>query len=373
VRVGIPTEVKDHEYRVAVTPDGARELAARGHDVLVQRGAGEGAGFPDTDYEAAGCDLIDTADGLWAQAELVVKVKEPVPDEYRHLRADLALFTFLHLAGDRALTGELLQRKVTAVAYETVQDRHGRLPLLAPMSEIAGRMSAQVGASYLEKERGGCGVLIGGATGVDAARVVVIGAGMAGSSAARVAAGMGADVTVVDTDMDKLRAVEQTIMGSVATAISTSGVIARLVRDAHVVIGAALNVGARAPHLVTEEMVTTMQPGAVVVDISIDQGGCVETTRMTTHSQPTFVRHGVVHYCVGNMPGAVPRTSTLALTNVTLPYLLRLADLGIEGAARADAGLARGVNTYEGALTNEAVAEAHGREHRALANLVPPT
>lgn len=360
--VGVPAEVKGHEYRVAVTPDGADELKRRGHRLLVERGAGAGAGFADALYAAAGADLLPSAEDVWSNADLVVKVKEPVPAEYPYLHPGLLLFTFLHLAGDRRLTQELLDRKVTAIAYETVRDVRGRLPLLAPMSEIAGRMATQVGAAYLERERGGCGVLIGGAVGVDPASVVVVGAGVAGSSAARVAVGMDADVVIVDTDTDKLRKVQWNLGGRLRTASSTAAAIERLVTGAHVVIGAALKVGARAPHVVTEDMVSRMRPGAVVVDISIDQGGCVETSRMTTHSEPTFVRHGVTHYCVGNMPGAVPQTSTLALTNATLPYLLTFSDQGIERALSADPTLSGGLNCYAGHLTSGSVAEAHGFE-----------
>lgn len=357
--IGVPAEVKDHEYRVAVTPDGADELTRRGHHVLVERGAGVGAGFDDDRYRAVGAEIRPSAERVWSETDLVVKVKEPVPSEYRHFRPGLMLFTFLHLAGDRRLTEELLNHKVTSIAYETVRDGHGRLPLLAPMSEIAGRMAAQAGAAYLEKARGGCGVLVGGAVGVDPARVIIIGAGVAGSSAARVAVGMDADVVIVDTDTDKLRQCQGSLRGRLRTAPSTAVSLERLVSGAHVVIGAALNAGARAPHLVTEEMVSEMQPGAVVVDISIDQGGCVETSRMTTHSDPTFTQHGVIHYCVGNMPGAVPQTSTMALTNATLPYVLRLSDRGLQGALADDPCLAAGLSTHEGQLTSAPVAEAH--------------
>lgn len=357
--IGVPAEVKDHEYRVSVTPDGVAELAAHGHDVLVQSGAGAGAGFADDEYAAARAQVLANASQVWGRADLVVKVKEPVAQEYGYLRPGLTLFTYLHLGGNRELTLQLMDCNVTALAYETIEDNAGRLPLLAPMSEIAGRMAAQVGASYLERALGGCGVLIGGALGVDAARVVVIGAGVVGSSAARVAAGMDADVVIIDRDADRLRSAEAVIGTRVRTALSTSTTIANHVRDAHVVIGAALQPGARAPHLVTEGMVGTMRSGSVIVDVSIDQGGCVETSRMTTHSEPTFRHHDVIHYCVGNMPGAVPWTSTQALTNATLPYLLAVADMGVEEAVRTGKGIASGCNVWDGALTNEAVAEAH--------------
>lgn len=367
--VGIPAEIKDHEYRVAVTPDGVRELRRGGHRVIVERGAGLGAGFLDVDYKAVEAEVLPSAEEIWSEADLIVKVKEPVPAEYGHFRPGLMLFTFLHLAGDRPLTEALIQHQVTGIAYETVQDQHGRLPLLAPMSEIAGRMAPQVAAGYLERARGGCGVLIGGAVGVEPARVIVIGAGVAGTSAARVAVGMDADVVVIDTDTDKLRAVEQVLRGRLRTAASTRASVERHVTDAHVVIGAALNVGAKAPHVVTKSMVEQMRPGAVVVDISIDQGGAVETSRMTTHSHPTFVADDVIHYCVGNMPGAVPQTSTLALTNVTLPFITTLAAGGLD-ALRRSSGLARGLNTFEGVLTNASVGDAHGITTGSLVDVI---
>jgi alanine dehydrogenase len=360
VIVGIPTEVKDHEYRVAATPEGVRELVRAGHAALVQSGAGAGSSIPDEAYAAAGAEVVATAEEVFERAELIVKVKEPQPAEFELLRSGQVLFTYLHLAADGGLTRFLLERGVTGIAYETVQSADGRLPLLAPMSEIAGRMAPHVAASLLEREHGGRGVLMGGATGVAPAQVVVLGAGMAGANAAWIAAGMEASVTVVDRNVDRLRWIDELWRGRIQTIMSSSLAIERLVLDADVVIGAVLVPGARAPHLVSASMVAEMRTGAVLIDIAIDQGGCFETSRMTTHSDPTFVVDGVVHYAVGNMPGAVPRTSTYALTNVTLPYVLLLAELGPEEAARRDPALARGINTYRGEVTNEGVARAHG-------------
>jgi alanine dehydrogenase len=370
VNVGIPTEVKDHEYRVAATPEGARELATAGHRVLVQAGAGEGSAIADDDYRAAGAEILPDADDVFATAEMIVKVKEPQPEEYHRFREGQILFTFLHLAADERLTRFLAERNVPSVAYETVQGADGRLPLLAPMSEIAGRMAPHVGASWLERPHGGRGVLMGGASGVAPASVVVLGAGMAGGNAAWIGAGMEADIAVVDRDVERLRFIDQIWRGRVQTVASSELAVERLVLDADLVVGAVLVPGARAPHLVTAEMVKQMRSGAVLVDISIDQGGCFETSRMTTHSDPTYVVDGVVHYCVGNMPGAVPRTSTYALTNVTLPYVIRIANLGLEEALRTDPTLVPGVNVYAGQVTNEGVAEAHGMPLAKLPTLV---
>jgi alanine dehydrogenase len=371
VIVGVPKEVKDNEFRVALTPEGARELTLAGHRVLVQRGAGEGSSLFEERYVRAGAEVVDTAEEVWRQADMVLKVKEPVPAEFDLLQEGQILFTFLHLAADRELTEVLLHRKVHALGYETVQLEDGRLPLLAPMSEIAGRMAPHVGARLLEKEHGGRGILMGGVSGVRPAKVLVLGAGMAGSNAAWIAAGMEAEVMVVDKDLDKLRYIDQIHKGRIVTLMSDRLTLEQRVREADVVIGAVLVPGARAPKLVTEEMVASMRPGSVVVDISIDQGGCVETSRMTTHSDPTFVAHGVVHYCVGNMPGAVPNTSTYALTNVTLPYVLAIADRGLEEALRSDPALVRGLNTYGGVLTSRPVAEAHDLEHTPVSAVVP--
>jgi alanine dehydrogenase len=370
VIVGIPTEVKTHEYRVAATPEGVRELVGGGHEVVVQAGAGEGSAISDEQYRAAGAGTRPTPDDVFAEADLIVKVKEPQPQEYERFREGQALFTYLHLAADEGLTRFLAERRVHAVAYETVQTADGLLPLLAPMSEIAGRMAPQVGASALERPHGGRGVLMGGASGVEPARVVILGAGMAGSNAAQIAAGMEAEVTIVDRNIDRLRDVDRIWHGRIRTVASSRLAIERLVLGADLVVGAVLIPGAKAPHLVTAEMVTRMQTGSVLVDISIDQGGCFETSHVTTHADPTYVVDGVVHYCVGNMPGAVPRTSTYALTNVTLPYVLAIADRGLEGAIRADPALARGVNVWDGRITNEGVAEAHGLTSAPLESLV---
>jgi alanine dehydrogenase len=370
VIVGIPREVKDHEYRVAATPEGVRELVDAGHTVVLEEGAGAGSSLSEDRYKRAGAQFLATADDVWREAEMILKVKEPIPSEFDRMREGQILFTYLHLAADRALTEELLRRNVQAVAYETVQLADGRLPLLAPMSEVAGRMAPHVAARFLEKEAGGRGVLMGGVSGVRPAKVLVLGAGMAGANAAWIAAGMEAEVIVVDTNLDKLRFIDQIHKGRIVTLMSDRLTLEQRVREADAVIGSVLVPGALAPKLITEEMVASMRPGSVIVDVAIDQGGCVETSHMTTHSDPTFVMHDVVHYCVGNMPGAVPNTSTYALTNVTLPYALRIAGLGVEAAIRADPPLAGGVNVYDGRVTNEGVAEAHGIEHVALDDLL---
>jgi alanine dehydrogenase len=370
VIVGIPKEVKDSEYRVAASPEGVRELTGAGHDVVLEAGAGVGSALADADFEAAGAKILPDADALFEAADLIVKVKEPQPQEYERFREGQLLFTYLHLAADRRLTEFLMDRGVTSVAYETVQLDDRRLPLLAPMSEIAGRIAPHVGANYLEKPYGGRGVLMGGASGVAPARVVVLGAGMAGLNAAWIAAGMEAEVLVLDRNVDRLRYIDQIQRGRIRTIASSGLAIEQLVTQADLLIGAVLIPGARAPHLVTREMVAAMRPGAVIVDISIDQGGCVETSHVTTHSDPVYLVDDVVHYCVGNMPGAVPRTSTYALTNVTLPYAIQIAGLGLEDAIREDAALAAGVNVYGGAVTNEGVAQAHGLAFTPLGDLV---
>lgn len=357
--IGIPREVKDNEYRVALTPEGARELTRAGHQVLLEKGAGGGSSLFEDRYIRAGAEILATADEVWSQAEMILKVKEPVEQEYHRMRKGQILFTYLHLAASRDCTQALIDEQILGVAYETVQDEHGRLPLLAPMSEIAGRMAPHVGARLQEKEYGGRGVLLGGVSGVRPAKVLVLGAGMAGANAAWIAAGMEAEVIVVDKNLDKLRFIDQVHRGRIMTLMSDQLTLEQRVREADVLIGSVLVPGARAPKLVTEHMVASMRPGSVIIDVAIDQGGCVETSRMTTHSDPTYIEHGVVHYCVGNMPGAVPNTSTYALTNVTLPYALLIANLGLEDAVRADPALAAGLNVYAGQVTNRAVAEAH--------------
>jgi len=370
VIVGIPKEVKDSEYRVAATPEGVAEIVGAGHRVVVQSTAGEGSALTDAQFVAAGAVIAPDADAVFAQADMIMKVKEPQPQEYERFRPGQVLFTYLHLAADEALTRFLADREVAAVAYETVQTPDGRLPLLAPMSEIAGRMAPHAGASNLERPKGGRGVLMGGAAGVAPAHVVILGAGMAGANAAWIAAGMEAEVTIVDKNVERLRFVDQIQRGRVQTVASSGLAIERLVLEADLVVGAVLVPGAKAPHLVSEDLVSRMRHGAVLVDISIDQGGCFETSHVTTHSEPTYVLHDVVHYCVGNMPGAVPRTSTYALTNVTRPYAVEIASLGLEGAVRADPALALGVNAYRGRITNAGVAEAHGLEATPLHDLV---
>jgi alanine dehydrogenase len=372
VDVGIPREVKDNEYRVAATPEGVRELVRAGHRVAVQASAGDGSAIGDDQFAAAGAEILPDADAVFAAADMIVKVKEPQPEEYQRFREGQVLFTYLHLAADERLTRFLVDRRVASVAYETVQTPDGRLPLLAPMSEIAGRMAPQEGAVALERPKGGRGVLMGGASGVAPARVVVLGAGMAGANAAQIAAGMEAEVTVVDRNVERLRDIDRVWHGRIQTVMSSTLAIERLVVQADMVVGAVLIPGARAPHLVSAATVGAMQPGAVLVDISIDQGGCFETSHVTTHSDPTYIVDGVVHYCVGNMPGAVPRTSTYALTNVTLPYVTAIADRGLEAAVRDDGALALGVNVYDGAITTEGVAAAHGLDAVSLSSLIDP-
>lgn len=357
--VGVPAEVKDHELRVALTPDGVTELVAHGHRVLVERGAGEGSSIHDSDYEAAGAALVDR-DEAWG-AELVVKVKEPEPEEWDRLRPDLVLLAFLHLAAHPALADALLATGTGALAYETVRLHDGSLPLLAPMSEVAGRLATQVGAHFLEAGSGGRGVLLGGAPGVRPGRVVVLGAGNVGWNAAWVAAGMEAEVLLLDKDVDRLRWVDQIHRGRIMTLASTRAAVERSVAQADLVIGAVLVPGRRAPTLVSEQMVRTMKPGAVIVDVAIDQGGCVEGIAETTHTEPVYEAHGVLHYAVGNIPGAVPHTSTYALTNVTLPYIAAVVEQGLARAARSDPALHAGVNTFGGRLVNPAVAAALGR------------
>jgi alanine dehydrogenase len=369
--IGVPKEVMEAEYRVAMTPVGVRELTAEGHQVLIERDAGAGSSIPDVAFERAGAELVRSAEDVWERADLILKVKEPQRSEFSMMRAGQILFTYLHLAAHRDVTESLIERKVTAVAYETVEGFDGRLPLLAPMSEIAGRMASHVAAHFLERAAGGRGILLSGVSGVHPARVCVIGAGMAGMNAAWIAQGMEAEVVLLDKNVERLRYVDHIHKGRILTLASASLVIEEQVALADVVIGAVLVTGALAPKLITEGMVASMKPGSVFVDISIDQGGCSETSRVTTHTHPTYVTHGVVHYCVGNMPGAVPHTSTYALTNATLPYVVALARKGFAGAIREDPALAKGVNVHEGRVTNRPVAEAHGLESTPLTALVP--
>ncbi|MGV0805264.1 alanine dehydrogenase [Mycolicibacterium setense] len=354
--VGIPTEIKNNEYRVAITPAGVAELTRRGHDVIIQAGAGEGSAITDNDFKAAGAEIVTTADQVWAEAELLLKVKEPIAAEYSRMRKGQTLFTYLHLAASKECTDALLSSGTTSIAYETVQTADGALPLLAPMSEVAGRLSAQVGSYHLMRTQGGRGVLMGGVPGVAPAEVVVIGGGVAGYNAARIAKGMGAHVTVFDLNINTLRKIDNESGGSIETRYSSSLELEEAVKKADLVIGAVLIPGAKAPKLVTNSTVAHMKPGAVLVDIAIDQGGCFEDSRPTTHDDPTFAVHDTVFYCVANMPGSVPRTSTFALTNATMPYVLKLADKGWKAACAADQALAKGLSTHEGALLSEQVA-----------------
>ena len=370
MKIGTPTEVKNSEHRVAITPAGAHELVAQGHTVLVQRGAGVGSSIPDAEYVAAGATMVDHADDLWAEADMVLKVKEPLPEEYHRLRPGLLLFTFLHLAANRACTDALLNSGTTAIAYETVQGPTGQLPLLYPMSEVAGCLAPLVGAHSLMTPQGGRGVLMGGVGGVASAKVVVLGGGVAGQNAANVALGMGADVTVLDTDLEKLRAVRWRWEGRVKHLTSSTLAIRQQVAEADLVIGSVLIPGARTPRLVTTEMVAGMKEGAVLVDISVDQGGCFEDSRPTTHAASTYRVHGTTFYCVTNMPSAVPNTSTYALTNSTLPYVQRLAAQGWRAAMRADHGLALGLNTHAGQVVFPAVAEAFGLPFTPVAEVL---
>lgn len=365
MKIGVPKEIKIHEYRVGLVPAGVRELVDAGHQVQVQSGAGAGIGFEDAHYQAAGATVAKRADDIFAECELVVKVKEPQLAECKMLRNGQTLFTYLHLAADREQTLALLASGGTAIAYETVTAPDGSLPLLTPMSEVAGRMSVQVGANCLQKANGGFGVLLGGVPGVAPAKVVVLGGGVSGTHAAEMAVGLRADVTVVDRSVKRLRELSTVFGSQLKTVYSTAHAIEELVRDADLVIGAVLIAGAAAPKLVTRAMVKSMKAGAVLVDIAIDQGGCFETSRPTTHAEPTYVLDGVIHYCVTNMPGAVPRTSTFALTNATLPYVKALADQGWRTAIAKDAGLARGLNVHAGQITHEAVASALGLDYRA--------
>ena len=365
MRIGVAKEIKPQEYRVALTPAGARELVQRGHEVVVEQGAGLGSSFSDADYEATGA-RVATVDEVWAQAELLLKVKEPIAPEYGRLREDLVLFTYLHIAADEPLTRALAESGIAAVAYETVETDDRRLPLLAPMSEVAGRLAAQAGAHYLEKPKGGRGLLLGGVAGVAPGKVVVIGGGIVGYNAAVIALGLGAQVTILERSVDRMRHLEEILHGRVNLVMSSTLELESNIVDADVVIGAVLIPGALAPKLLTREMIAGMQEGAVFADVAIDQGGCAETSHATTHDDPIYVVDGVTHYCVANMPGAVPVTSTKALTNVTLPYVEAIADHGLATAVARDRALARGVNVLEGKITYEAVAEAHDLDYVPL-------
>jgi alanine dehydrogenase len=373
VIIGLPKEIKDNEYRVGLTPAGVRALTDAGHRVVVERSAGEGSGFDDELYERAGASLLDAPDDVWAEGEMIVKVKEPIAPEYPRMREGQLLFTYLHLAPDPKQTEALLKNKVTGIAYETITDRKGTLPLLTPMSEVAGRMAIQVGATYLEKMNGGRGILLGGVPGVPAARVVIIGGGVVGTNSAKIAVGMGAHVTIIDNNLDRLRELDDIFLSKISTLASSAYMIHDAISQADLIVGAVLVPGAAAPKLVTRSMLKDVPKGAVIVDVAVDQGGCIETTHPTTHSNPTYYVEDVLHYCVANMPGAVPRTSTFALTNATLPYALKLANKGFMDAILSDPGLKEGVNTYAGHLTYEAVAVAQGLSYTPLDEMIGST
>jgi alanine dehydrogenase len=370
MKVGVPRELKDHEYRVAITPAGVRELVVHGHSVIIEKDAGRGSSIENSEFERAGATIVPDADTVFADADMVLKVKEPIPEEFHRLREGLVLFTYLHLAASEPVTRALLDSGTTGVAYETIELPDGSLPLLAPMSEVAGRMAPHAGANFLERGHGGRGILLGGVSGVRPAKVVVIGAGMSGANAAWIAQGMEAEVVVLDKNINKLRDIDRIHQGKILTLMSNRLVVEETVVSADLVIGAVLVPGAKAPKIVTKDVIESMRSGSVVVDISIDQGGCFETSKMTTHSEPTYVVSDVIHYCVGNMPGAVPHTSTYALTNATMPYVIDLAEKGVEQAAREDEALALGVNTYKGQVVYEPVAEAHGLDSVPLSDLL---
>jgi alanine dehydrogenase len=370
VRIGVAKEIKTDEYRVALTPAGARELVQQGHEVLVETTAGDGSSFPDSDYERVGARLL-SVDDVWAQSELLLKVKEPIAAEYGRLREGLVLFTYLHIAADAPLTHALAESGIAGVAYETVETDDGRLPLLAPMSEVAGRLAAQAGAYFLEKPLGGRGLLLGGVPGVAPGRVAVLGGGIVGYNASIIALGLGAQVTILERSIDRMRYLDEILSGRVSLVMSSSLQVEESVAEADVVIGAVLIPGALAPKLVTRTMLADMKKGSVVVDVAIDQGGCFETSKPTTHTNPVYDVDGVTHYCVANMPGAVPITSTLALTNATLPYVEAIAEHGLARAVAADPALAQGVNVLDGKITYQAVAEAHGLDYTPLADVLP--
>src|SRR6516165_2564001 len=367
--IGVPKEIKDHETRVGLVPSGVTALREAGHEVLVEMSAGEGSSITDREYIDAGAAVIQSAADVWRHADLVIKVKEPQPSEYGYFRPNLILFTYLHLAPLPELTDRLLAARVSGVAYETIREADGSLPLLTPMSEVAGRMSVQVGAQYLEKPNGGRGILLGGVPGVAPANVVILGGGVVGTNAAKMALGLGAHVTIIDKSLNRLRELDDIFNGQVVTLASNAWTIGENLKSADLVVGAVLIPGASAPRLVKREMIANMKRGAVVVDVAIDQGGCFETSHATTHTEPIYFVDGVLHYCVSNMPAAVPHTSTFALTNATFPYLLELANHGLEGACERHAALREGVNTYNGHITYKVVAESQGRQWRALASV----
>ncbi|RDB44851.1 alanine dehydrogenase [Halomonas sp. DQ26W] len=370
MKIAVPKEIKNHEYRVALTPTGARELVTRGHSVTVQVSAGEGAGFSDADYQAAGASLEANVDALWSGAELILKVKEPQAEEVARLIRGQTLFTYLHLAAEETLTHSLMTSGATCIAYETITDREGGLPLLAPMSTVAGRMAVQAGAHSLEKAQGGAGVLLPGVPGVAPGKVAVIGGGVVGENAARMALGLGAEVTVLDKSIARLEVLDDRYQGRMKTVFSTADAIDEAVRESDLIVGAVLIPGAAAPKLITRAMLTDMKPGSVLVDVAIDQGGCFETSRATTHAEPTYIVDGIVHYCVANMPGAVAQTSTLALTNATMPFVIALADKGWQQALADDSHFLPGLNVHDGQVTYRAVAEAFGLDSVDPARLV---
>ncbi|HEU5163268.1 MAG TPA: alanine dehydrogenase [Thermoanaerobaculia bacterium] len=370
MRIGVPTEIKNNEYRVGMTPPGAHDLVADGHQVFVQKGAGEGSGFTDEEYKAAGATILPDADAVFDKAEMIVKVKEPIEADLKRLKDGQLLFTYLHLAPVPDLTDSLLKKKIAGIAYETITGKGGSLPLLSPMSEVAGRMSIQVGAFYLQKPNGGRGVLLGGVPGVLPADVAIIGGGIVGINAAKMAVGLGARVTILDTNVDRLRYLDDVFNGRISTLASNKAHIHEAVRRADILVGGVLIPGASAPKLVTREMIRDMKKGSVIVDVAIDQGGCVETAHATTHADPIYVVDDVIHYCVANMPGAVPRTSTIALTNATLPFTRKIAGMGFDAAVRESADLAAGVNVYKGKITYKGVAESQNKEYVELARLM---
>jgi len=368
--IGLAKEIKDNEYRVGLTPAGVKTLSDYHHTILVEKGAGEGSGISDDEYRAANGEIVATSDEVWERAEMIVKVKEPVGPEYRRMREGQLLFTYLHLAPDSELTKVLLERKVTGVAYETITNDEGHLPLLTPMSEVAGRMAIQVGAHYLQKPEGGRGVLVGGVPGVLPAKVCIIGGGVVGINSIKMAVGLGANVVVLDVNLERLRYLDDIFSSRIKTLVSNPYTVQEACANADLVVGAVLIPGASAPKLVTQSMLKSMQKGAVIVDVAVDQGGCIETTKPTTHSNPTFFVYDVLHYCVANMPGAVPRTSTFALTNATLPFALKLANKGFKEAIKRDMNLKNGVNTYKGQITYQAVAESQGLPYRPVDELI---